>query len=186
MTRHPTITRLVCRIRGHQWRRFSMPDATGARRGYVCLRCGAEEFGPFVGTPMVPSRRLRRGSSRVDHHTEALVPAGDDVEIFVENDADYGVWLEAHPDGFVANAPAVGDPAPAMLHRARCPRLYPFDPTRPERRRTRRPRACATETESLEIWAATLSQRLLPCPDCQPWGPSGQPPAKQPTPTTGR
>src|SRR5687767_7335011 len=41
-------------------------------------------------------------------------------EIF-HNDADYRLWLETNPDGFVLNTRRIASPDYMMLHRASCP-----------------------------------------------------------------
>lgn len=85
--------------------------------------------------------------------------------IYVKNDeATYRWWLEAHPDGYVANL-GTGGKNRAMLHTARCFHLYP--PSEGLIHTVTLAKACSSDSEEVQQWARANGFDVVPCPDCE-------------------
>jgi hypothetical protein len=84
------------------------------------------------------------------------------------DDAEYGWWLNTHPDGFVL---AVRTRSAPLLHRATCPEVD--RDVHPGRLRARGARqVCADTKSALRAWLArelpTDGKLVARCPKCGP------------------
>jgi hypothetical protein len=89
------------------------------------------------------------------------------VTKFVDADADYLAWIEAHPNGFVVNAYRVPTAHYLIIHRASCGTIS-GTPARGDRWTTEYCKACSLDVGALQDWAKRRTGgELHPCGLCK-------------------
>lgn len=85
----------------------------------------------------------------------------------INDDAEYLLWVEKHPDGWVVNCANPPSPGYLMLHRAECWTIK--TPARTNWTTRAYIKVCSDDREKLQAWASDVIQgKLAACQLCKP------------------
>jgi len=123
--------------------------------------------------PSSPAARLGadRAVSRPARSSRAQAD-GTAVASFIEDDAGYLAWLEAHPDGFVLNCEKRPMARYVVVHRASCRSINPTLATVPTGKSWTFAyrKVCAGDLDTLIRWSIAAAGPPSPCGPCKPAG----------------